>query len=286
MVQSVSLDYDEPQTGGFFVNGQPALAICVALETDAVVPDVGRAVDNHLQRVMQNVPAGLDMTKIYFQPDKVRGAIGGFAMNVVESVLIVILILILFVGWRSGLIVGFGLILTILMSFPILSAWGTTLQRMSLGAFIVAMGMLVDNAVVIIDGIMNDRKRRLSHHVYLYRTVHNTAWPLLAATLIAILAFIGVYLSKGTIAEYASAFRDFNLIVFVFKALKGTAKSAVRVFIYAKDLIFIGNKWVFVSGIRSSYYTCTYFKYSKPYGYEHCIVVAFCESIVDIPKYF
>jgi multidrug efflux pump subunit AcrB len=204
VVQSVSLDYDEPQTGGFFVDGQPALAICVALETDAVVPDVGRAVDNHLQRVMQNVPAGLDMTKIYFQPDKVRGAIGGFAMNVVESVLIVILILILFVGWRSGLIVGFGLILTILMSFPILSAWGTTLQRMSLGAFIVAMGMLVDNAVVIIDGIMNDRKRRLSHHIYLYRTVHNTAWPLLAATLIAILAFIGVYLSKGTIAEYAS----------------------------------------------------------------------------------
>lgn len=204
VVQSVTLDYDEPQTGGFFVDGRPALAVCVALETDAVVPEVGRTVDNHLQKVMRNVPAGLDMTKIYFQPEKVRRAIGGFALNVIESVLIVILILILFVGWRNGLVVGFGLILIILISFPILSAWGTTLQRMSLGAFIIAMGMLVDNAVVIIDGIMNDRKRGLSHRVYLYRTVHNTAMPLLGATLIAVLAFFGVYLSKGSIAEYAA----------------------------------------------------------------------------------
>lgn len=204
VVQSVTLDYDEPQTAGFFVDGQPALAICVALEPDAVVPTIGKAVDQHLQLVMLNVPAGLELSKIYFQPDKVRDAIGGFALNVIESVLIVILILILFVGWRNGVVVGFGLILTILISFPILSAWGTTLQRMSLGAFIVAMGMLVDNAVVIIDGIMNDRKRGLSHRQYLYRTVHNTAFPLLAATLIAVFAFLGVYLSKGVIAEFAA----------------------------------------------------------------------------------
>lgn len=203
-VLDVSLEYEEPQTNGFFVDGEPALAICIALENGVVVPDVGKTVDAHINKVMSNVPAGIAVNKIYFQPDKVTEAIGGFALNVLESVLIVVLVLILFVGWRNGLVVGFGLILTILMSFPILSAWGTTLQRMSLGAFIVAMGMLVDNAVVVIDGIMNDRQRGLSHRKYLYRTVHNTAMPLLGATLIAILAFIGVYLSKGLIAEYAA----------------------------------------------------------------------------------
>lgn len=204
LVLDISLEYDKPQTNGFFIDGEPALAICVALENDVVVPEVGNAVDAHLHKVLNNVPAGIELNKVYFQPDKVTEAVGGFASNVVESVLIVIFILVLFVGWRNGLVAGFGLILTILISFPILLIWGTTLQRMSLGAFIVAMGMLVDNAVVIIDGIMNDRQRGLSHRIYLYRTVHNTAIPLLGATLIAIFAFFGVYLSKGLIAEYAA----------------------------------------------------------------------------------
>ena len=204
LVMDVSLDYDEPQTNGFFVDGKPALAICVALESDVVVPNVGKDVDQHLQKVLHNIPAGIDLSKVYFQPDRVNDAIGGFAWNVIMSVIIVILLLILFIGWRSGLVVGVGLLLTILISFPILSAWGTTLQRMSLGSFIVAMGMLVDNAVVIVDGIINDRRKGMSHRKYLYRTVHNSALPLLGATLIAICAFIGVILSKGLIAEYAA----------------------------------------------------------------------------------
>lgn len=204
LVLDITSDYDVPQTNGFFVDGEPALAICVSLDNDAVVPSVGKEVEKRLQKEMVNIPAGIELTKIYFQPDMVRSAINGFASNVVESVLIVILILVIFMGWRNGLIVGLGLTLTILISFPILSVWGTTLQRISLGSFIVAMGMLVDNAVVIVDGIMNDRQKRMSNRKYLYNTVHNTAMPLLAATLIVILAFLGVYLSKGIIAEYAS----------------------------------------------------------------------------------
>lgn len=81
--------------------------------------------------------------------------------NLIESVLIVILVLIFTMGFRSGLIIGFDLILTVAVSFPILLVCGTTLQRISLGAFIVAMGMLVDNAVVIMDGILIDKKRGL-----------------------------------------------------------------------------------------------------------------------------
>lgn len=204
IVQSVSLAYAEPQTNGFFVDGEPALALCVAMEDDAVVPDVGRAVERKMAQVMESVPAGLDLHKIYFQPDMVSSSINGFLLNVAESVLIVIIVLVLFMGWRSGLSIGFGLTLTILSSFPILLIWGTTMQRISLGAFIVAMGMLVDNAVVVMDGIIVDRKRGLKPQDYLYRTVRNTAMPLLGATVIAICTFIGVYLSKGSTAEYAA----------------------------------------------------------------------------------
>lgn len=193
----------EPQRNGFFVDGKPALAICVAMENDAIVPDVGKAVDARLADIMKSVPAGMETQKIFFQPDKVSEAISGFMLNLLESVIIVILVLVFTMGMRSGLIIGFGLVLTIALSFPILLQCGTTLQRISLGAFIVAMGMLVDNAVVIMDGILVDRKRGLAPDVYLYRIGRNTAMPLLGATIIAAATFIGIYLSPDSAGEYA-----------------------------------------------------------------------------------
>lgn len=193
----------EPQRNGFFVEGKPALAICVAMESDAIVPDVGKAVDARLAETLKTMPVGMTTDKIFFQPDKVSDAISSFMLNLLESVIIVILVLIFTMGFRSGLIIGFGLVLTIAISFPILLQCGTTLQRISLGAFIVAMGMLVDNAVVIMDGILVDKKRGLAPEVYLYRIGRNTALPLLGATVIAAATFICIYLSPDSAGEYA-----------------------------------------------------------------------------------
>lgn len=173
------------------------------MESSAIVPDVGKAVDKRLEEIMQSIPAGMRTEKIFFQPDKVEDAIYSFMWNLIESVLIVILVLIFTMGFRSGLIIGFGLILTVAVSFPILLVCGTTLQRISLGAFIVAMGMLVDNAVVIMDGILIDKKRGLPPKKYLYRIGQNTAMPLLGATIIAASTFLCVYLSPDSAGEYA-----------------------------------------------------------------------------------
>ena len=202
-IARVERTFAEPQRNGFFVDGKPALALCVAMETSAIVPDVGKAVDARLAEAMKRVPAGLETEKIFFQPDKVDEAISSFMWNLVESVAIVILVLIFTMGLRSGLIIGFGLVLTVAVSFPILLVCGTTLQRISLGAFIVAMGMLVDNAVVIMDGILIDKKRGLAPKSYLYRIGRNTAMPLLGATVIAASTFLCVYLSPDTAGEYA-----------------------------------------------------------------------------------
>ena len=202
-VARIERAFSEPQRNGFFVDGKPALAICIAMEADAIVPDVGKAVDAKLTKVMQTVPAGMQVQKIFFQPDKVSEAISSFMWNLLESVAIVILVLIFTMGLRSGLIIGFGLVLTVAVSFPILLACGTTLQRISLGAFIVAMGMLVDNAVVIMDGILVDKKRGLAPKTYLYRIGRNTAFPLLGATVIAASTFICIYLSPDSAGEYA-----------------------------------------------------------------------------------
>ena len=203
-IAKIGRNYAEPQRNGFFVEGKPALAICLAMEDDAIVPDVGKLVDEKLAEAMKRVPVGMEIEKIFFQPDKVDEAINSFMVNLVESVIIVILVLIFTMGLRSGVIIGFGLILTIALSFPILLVCGTTLQRISLGAFIVAMGMLVDNAIVIMDGILIDKQRGLGPKTYLYRIGRNTAMPLLGATIIAAATFVCIYLCPGSVGEYAS----------------------------------------------------------------------------------
>lgn len=226
----VERSYVEPQTNGFWVDGVPSLAICIALENNVVVPDVGAAVDKKLASTMNKIPAGLTTEKIFFQPDKVNEAINGFMVNLVESVLIVIIALIFSMGLRSGVIIGVGLILTIAVTFPFLQANGSTLQRISLGAFIIAMGMLVDNSIVIMDGILVDKQKKLGPKTYLYRIVDNTALPLLGATLIAVSTFLSSYLSPDTAGEYC---RDLFLVM-LFSLLSSWILAMIQVPICAK----------------------------------------------------
>ncbi len=211
-IAEVRREYKEPQTNGFFVNGKPAVAVCIALQDNVVVPDVGKLTDKKLAEVMKRLPVGMNTEKIFFQPDKVDQAISGFMLNLVESVLIVVLVLMLTMGFRSGLIIGFGLILTISLSFPILMMANSTLQRISLGAFIVAMGMLVDNAIVIMDGILIDKQRGLGPKTYLYRIGNHTAIPLLGATVIAVSTFLAAYMSPDSVGEYC---RDLFVVLCV-----------------------------------------------------------------------
>ena len=237
-IARVKRAYSEPQRNGFFVNGKPALAICLAMESSAIVPDVGKAVDARLAQVMKQLPVGVQTEKIFFQPDKVSKAISSFMWNLVESVVIVILVLVFTMGFRSGLIIGFGLMLTVAVSFPILLVCGTTLQRISLGAFIVAMGMLVDNAVVIMDGILIDKQRGLGPKTYLYCIGHNTALPLLGATIIAASTFICAYLSPDTAGEYA---RDLFLVLCI-SLLASWVLALVQVPVCAKSWLPKRNK--------------------------------------------
>ena len=237
-IARVERAYAEPHRNGFFVNGKPALAICLALEADAIVPDVGKVVDRRLEEVKKRIPVGIETEKIFFQPDKVNTAISSFMVNLVESVLIVILVLIFTMGLRSGIIIGFGLILTIAISFPVLLVCGTTLQRISLGAFIVAMGMLVDNAIVIMDGILIDKQRGLGPKTYLYRIGRNTALPLLGATVIAASTFLCIYLSPGSTGEYAG---DLFLVLCV-SLLASWVLALIQVPVCAKSWLPVREK--------------------------------------------
>ncbi|GAB1403327.1 hypothetical protein MASR1M74_05050 [Lentimicrobium sp.] len=147
-IADVNETYADPARNDMHVNNQKALAISLSMESGENIVEVGRRVDERLEELKNDIPVGYHFDKVFFQPDLVDSAIDGFMWNLLASVAIVILVLMISMGFRSGVIIGSGLLLTILATFPILLAAAGTLQRISLGAFIVAMGMLVDNSIV------------------------------------------------------------------------------------------------------------------------------------------
>lgn len=202
-IASINEVYTEPSRNNMQLNNKNAIAISLSMESGENIIEVGKRVEKRLEELKTNIPVGYAFDKVFFQPDLVKSAVDGFMWNLLASVLIVIVVLMIFMGFRSGVIIGTGLLLTILATFPILLAAGGTLQRISLGAFIVAMGMLVDNAIVVIDGILVDLKKGVERKKALIHPASRTAWPLFGATFIAVAAFLPVYLSKDAAGTYA-----------------------------------------------------------------------------------
>lgn len=211
-IASVTRGYQEPSRNEMRYDGRRALGISLSMEKGGNIVDLGKVVDKELEQLKGRMPVGIDFHKVFFQPDQVSNSIHVFMVNLIESVLIVIVVLMLTMGLRSGMIIGTGLIIIVLGSFVVLYLFDGTLQRVSLGALIVAMGMLVDNAIVIIDGIQVDLERGVGKPGALVNITKKTAWPLLGATLIAILAFLPIFLSPDTTGEYV---RDLFIVLAV-----------------------------------------------------------------------
>lgn len=211
-IATVTRGYQEPSRNEMCYDGRRALGISLSMEKGGNIVDLGGVVDKELEQLKGRMPVGIDFHKVFFQPDQVRNSINVFMVNLIESVLIVIVVLMLTMGLRSGMIIGTGLVIIVLGSFVVLYLFDGTLQRVSLGALIVAMGMLVDNAIVIIDGIQVDLESGVEKPGALVNITKKTAWPLLGATLIAILAFLPIFLSPDTTGEYV---RDLFIVLAV-----------------------------------------------------------------------
>ncbi len=193
-------------------NGKTALGISISMESGGNIIKLGEKVEACLHDLQNRIPAGIELEKVFFQPEKVKVSINQFLINLIESVLIVIVVLMFTMGLRSGILIGSGLILSILASFPILLMSGGTLQRVSLASFIIAMGMLVDNSIVVVDGILIDLQQKKERKQAMVNTPNKTAIPLLGATLMAIFAFLPVFLSPDTAGTYT---RDLFIVLAV-----------------------------------------------------------------------
>ncbi len=201
-IATVKRSFYEPMTRKLKFNGQQAMSLAVAIESKVNVIEVGERVEARLAELKENLPVGIEVNTVFSQPDRVSASIKGFMINLVESVLIVIVVLLFAMGMRSGLLISSGLVFTILGTFIVMKAMGIELQRISLGAIIVAMGMLVDNSIVVADGILIDLKKGMEPKKAFVNTAIKTSMPLLGATVIAILAFMPLGFSPGNAGEF------------------------------------------------------------------------------------
>ena len=212
-IATVERALTEPVRNAMTYDREPSIGILIACGEGTDVIKVGKSVDRLMEQLRSSrLPAGVEFHKVFYQSDQVGKALGNFALNLVESIAIVLVILMLFMGFKSGLIIGISLALTVLGTFTVLGYMGGTLQRVSLAAFIMAMGMLVDNAIVIVDGILVGMKAGKTRMEALTDIGKQTAMPLLGATLIAILAFWPLYMSPDTTGVYV---RDLFLVLAV-----------------------------------------------------------------------
>ncbi|MBQ7526723.1 MAG: efflux RND transporter permease subunit [Bacteroidaceae bacterium] len=211
-VARVYKGYADPTRNEMKRDGQRALGISIAGVADKDIIKVGKQVEKTIDELSKTMPLGIKFEKIFNQPERVESALNTFLVNLLESVLIVVVVLIFTMGFKSGLIIGLSLLTIVLGSLLVLKGFDGTLQRVSLAAFILAMGMLVDNAIVIVDGILVDLKQGRPHDEALTAIGRRTAMPLLGATLIAILAFWPIFLSPDTAGVYV---RDLFIVIAV-----------------------------------------------------------------------
>lgn len=204
-VATLSRGYKDPPSHLYRFNGRSALTLGVSFMTGINVVDVGKAIRSRLLELEAERPIGMEISTIYDQPSQVEKSVNSFLVGLGQAVAIVIVVLLAAMGLRSGILMSAVLLLTILGTFIIMKITGITLHRISLGALIIALGMLVDNAIVITDGILIGLRQGLSRMQAANRIISHTRWPLLGATVIAVTAFAPIGLSPDASGEFTGA---------------------------------------------------------------------------------
>ena len=200
-IATVERGYMDPPSNLMRVGGKRAIGIGVATGSKDDVVAVGNAVADHLAEMEQLFPVGMDLKTIYPENKIADEANNGFILNLIESLLIVIVIIFIVMGSRAGMLVGSSLLFSVGGTLLIMLIWGVGLNRTSLAAFIIAMGMLVDNAIVVTDNAQVGIKRGLSRYQALIDGATKPQWALLGATFIAVCSFLPMYLAPASVAE-------------------------------------------------------------------------------------
>lgn len=202
-IANIYMSYQDPAITLSRYNGKEAITIAVSPEDGINVVSIGDELKQVLSDYQAKMPVGSGIGVVAYQPEEVEKSINNFMTNLLESVVIVVVVLLIFMGWRSATIVGVSLLLTILFTLVYMWIFDIDLQRVSLGSFILALGMLVDNAIVIVDLFQAKLRNGIERTEAVKESIKEMALPLLAATVIAVLASTPILFSKTDAAEFA-----------------------------------------------------------------------------------
>ena len=201
-VATVREGYLEPAITRMRFNGKQAIGIQAANVIGGNIIDTGANLDKRLEALKLNLPAGIEVDKFFWQSELVAESINGFVLSLVEAVLIVLAVIAIAMGWRMGLVIGWSLIVTILGTFLVMKILGISLERISLGALVVALGMMVDNAIVVADNYAVRLKRGMKPREAAIESAVLPGTALLGATVVAIMAFYPVFAAPTGAGEY------------------------------------------------------------------------------------
>lgn len=201
-VATITRGYEDPPQRVMRFNGETAIGLGISTTAGGNVVNMGAAVQQRIQELQSLTPVGIQLQPIYIQGDAVTKAIDNFIVSLYQAVAIVIVVLMLFMGLRSATIIGVVLVITILATLIVMKMLNISMERISLGALIIALGMLVDNAIVVTDGMLTKVNEGMDRIKAANEVVGQTAMPLLGATVIAVLAFAPIGLSDDNTGEY------------------------------------------------------------------------------------
>jgi multidrug efflux pump subunit AcrB len=204
-IASIKREFIEVPQELSFYNGQPAIMMGISIVSGGNVVVIGSKVEKAIQAIDTQIPVGIELHKVYDQPDVVKKSVNGFLMNLIAAILIVLIVLILFMGAKTAFVISSALFLIIMGTLYFMSIFGISLERISLGALVIALGMLVDNAIVVADGILTRCERGMKVIDAAAEIVKQTQWPLLGATFVGIIAFAPIGLSQDNTGEYAAS---------------------------------------------------------------------------------
>lgn len=236
-VAEVKRGYVEVPSNVITFNGKLALNVGVSFAQGVNVVEVGQRFDRRLAELKYQQPIGIDIAEVYSQPKEVDKSVSGFVVSLGQAVAIVIIVLLFFMRLRSGLLIGLILLLTVLGTFIFMQYFKIDLQRISLGALVIALGMLVDNAIVVVEGILIGTQKGRTRLQAATDIVTQTKWPLLGATVIAVTAFAPIGLSEDATGEYCGTLFTVLLI-----SLMLSWFTAISLTPFFADLFFRGQK--------------------------------------------
>lgn len=211
-IADVTMTYKDPSSPQFYYEGKPAIGIAISMDAGANNIDFGKAIDTKLKELKTMIPAGLSLDQVSNQPHIVKESIGDFSQSLFEAIAIVLLVSFASLGIRTGIVVALTIPVVVSTTFVLMYENGIYLHKVSLGALILALGLLVDDAIIVVEMMSVKLEEGFNHWRAATFAYESTAFPMLSGTLITCAGFLPLALAEGMVAEFT---KSLSIVVFM-----------------------------------------------------------------------